>query len=89
MSFHSIFLSFTLYGIYTQWHHILRFTLRQPHGEICANNVYLVNGNAKLGKALNPEWYEKTFGDDIDKFYGMVKSLFKSKGSKLSFGLDH
>ncbi|CAL5391498.1 unnamed protein product [Camellia sinensis] len=68
---------------------ILGCTLRQPHGEICANNVYLVNGNAKLGKALNPEWYKKTFGDDIDKFCGMVKSLFKSEGSKLPFGLDH
>ncbi|KAF5949399.1 hypothetical protein HYC85_011392 [Camellia sinensis] len=66
-----------------------RCTLRQPHGEICANNVYLVNGNAKLGKALNPKWYEKTFGDDINKFCGMVRSLFKSKGSKLPFGLDH
>ncbi|KAI8011730.1 hypothetical protein LOK49_LG06G00395 [Camellia lanceoleosa] len=55
-----------------------RCTLRQPHGEICANNVYLVNGNAKLGKALNPEWYKKTFGDDIEKFCGMVRYLMNA-----------
>lgn len=69
--------------------HFLRFDIKQPHGEIREHNIFISRGIAKLANVLHPDRYPlMSFGDDINKFCGMIRRLFNQKGIEIPLELD-
>ncbi|XP_028118455.1 uncharacterized protein LOC114316008 isoform X1 [Camellia sinensis] len=66
----------------------LHSKLKHAHGEICGENIYVIDGRAKFVDVVDIN-LKKSYVDDINRFCKMVESPFKAKNIPLPLELEY